>query len=147
MPFVGFRRAGIDSIDVDLPETVMRLVKYWADEVQRTADEPMSTGNVEMFGKINEDVEADDPMLTLERQMMIGGVCALVLASSDKRRLTDAEAEAWLQVLGMALSLEAAKLGISSYEDLDILSEEDGFTLSLLQGLASALTDALDAAV
>lgn len=147
MPFVGFRRAGIDSIDVDLPETVMRLVKYWADEVQRTADEPMSTGNVEMFGKINEDVEADDPMLTLERQMMIGGVCALVIGSSDKRRLTDAEAEAWLQVLGMALSLEAAKLKISSYEDLDILSEEDGFTLSLLQGLASALTDALDAAV
>jgi len=147
MPFVGFRRAGIDSIDVDLPETVMRLVKYWADEVQRTADEPMSTGNVEMFGKINEDVEADDPMLTLERQMMIGGVCALVIGSSDKRRLTDAEAEAWLQVFGMALSLEAAKLKISSYEDLDILSEEDGFTLSLLQGLASALTDALDAAV
>lgn len=141
----GFRRTGPDSIEVELPETIAGLVRDWALEVRRNVDDPTSAGSVEVFGKINEDAESDDPMLALERQLMIDRVCSLVLASWNQPQLTTAEAEAWLQVLGVALSLDAAQHEITSYEDVETLSEDDRVSLGLLQGLSSALAEALDA--
>jgi hypothetical protein len=145
---VGIRIARGDSglIDVEVPGFLRRFVRVTAQAVRASVEDPTSVGHGRLLGPVHES-EDDDPLLVLTRQMAIDGIGVTVDATWRKTRLTDDEAEAWLQALSMALSIRAGELELAGEEDWEHLDQEDQEHLQLIQVLQVLLVEALETAV
>jgi hypothetical protein len=142
---VRIARAGDGVIEVDLPDVLHRFVLLAAEAVRASAGDPGSAGHRRLFGRIDEGADRDDPLATLARQVAIEGAGTAVERTWRSTRLTDDEAEAWLRVLSMALSLRAGELELAVEEDLDALDPRQRAYLEVFQVLQALLVEALDA--
>lgn len=137
------RREG-DAVVVELPARARRFLVDAADAVRRRADDPSSPGFGRLYGPLDESAETDDPLLRLERQSSVEGICGTVTESAHRRELSDAEAEAWLRMLGMAVAVVAADAGIQTEGDLERLDPDRSRLLDLLRSLQLLLARSLD---
>lgn len=137
------RREG-ESIVVELPRRARRFVEERADGVRRSGDDPSAPAFTRLYGRLDESAEHDDPLVTLERQTVIDELCRTVTESARKERLSDAEADAWLRVLGMAVALEAATAGLATDDDVERLDPVRTRLLDLLRSLQVLLAQSLD---
>lgn len=133
-----------DVIVVDLPRRARRFVADTADMVRRTVEDPSSPGFGRLYGRLDEGADADDPLVTFERQTAIDETCTTVIESAHKRVLSDAEGDAWLRTLGMAVALTAAGAGIRTEDDVDRLDPHRTRVLDLLRSLQLLLALGLD---
>jgi hypothetical protein len=140
-----FRRTGPDRIDVRLPRPLLGAVAWAVDAVQHAASSPGTTGFKRLFAPIEAGI-SDDPLATLERQTIIGSVLESAAGSQDRTWLTDAEAEAWLQLLGLALALQMEELGIRTEADRNRLDRRVNARIDAMHALQICLIDALDSA-
>ncbi|MGH9918689.1 MAG: hypothetical protein ACRD6W_07470, partial [Nitrososphaerales archaeon] len=106
-----------EAIEVALPRRARRLLADASAAVQRCVEDPNSPAFGQLYGPLDETADVDDPLFRLERQTAIDDLCASVIQTSNDERLSDTQAEAWLRVLGMAVSLVAANAGIRTEED------------------------------
>lgn len=132
------------TIVVELPNRARRFLVEVTGSVQRSADDPASPGYGRLYGQLDESAEIDDPLLRLERQAAIDEVCRVVIDSSHKEQLSDAEAEAWLSVLGLGVTITAANAGIRSEDDLDHLDRKLSRRLDVLRSLQLLVALGLD---
>lgn len=140
-----FIRAGVDRVVVQLPESVVEFLRVAAERLRRVEEEPGTIAFARLFGQVDAERAADDPAVVLSRQLMIDDVAGSVTASCDKPVISDVEAEAWLELLGMTVAMRAAELGVHSEEARDTLGEDDRAFIAVLQHLQLCLIDALDA--
>lgn len=138
------RRVGPDAIALDLPRWVVPLVADAADRVRRTAQRPGAPGFERLFGRIDESAAVDDPLSVLARQTMFDDVATAVAESLGQTVLSDAQAEAWLQVLSLSLAERAAELGVRDEEDRAALSPAEQRRLDVVYALQLTLIEALD---
>lgn len=132
------------SIDVKLPRRARRLLLGVAAAVQECVDDPSSLAFGRLYGQLDETANIDDPLLRLERQRAIDDLCAMVVESANENRLSDIQAEAWLRVLGMGVSLIAANAEVHVDEDLKRLDRKGAHMLDLLRSLQLLLAYSLD---
>lgn len=138
------RRRGPDRIEVKLPGPVGRVVAWSAEYVLAVSESPDSPGFARLFAPIGETGGPDDPLVTLERQTRLTDLAMAAAATSHRRVLTDGEAEAWLKVLGLALTLRAEDLGIRSEADRAALGGGDDAQLDAIHTVQMWLVRALD---
>ena len=141
-PFV--RRRG-DRIQVRLPAQVTRVVLQAAEAVRRSVDDPAAAGHGRLLARTDESAPAADPLVTFERQVRIGEAADVAAGTWRNPDLSEDEAEAWLQVLGMALGLFAEERGLRTEEDRAALGRDDEAFLSVVHALQLWLASALDA--
>lgn len=137
------RRAN-GSIVVELPRRVRRLLVDTAEAVRRCVEDPSTPAFDQLYGRIDESADVDDPLFGLERQSTIDDVCAVVAETAQSKRLSDAQGEAWLRVLGMAVMVTTAGAGIRTEEDLDRLDAERSQLIDLLRSLQFLVAGSLD---
>lgn len=135
------------AIVVELPDLARDFLVRTAEGVRASAEDPASAGYRRLFAQLDGDAEADDPLVTLERQTAIDEVCRTVTASAHRDRLSDAEAEAWLQVLGMAVAMTTAAAGVQTDDDLADLDPDLTQLLDLMRSLQLLVAFSLDPAV
>lgn len=136
-----------DTIVVELPEWARRFVVDTAEAVQRSVEDPSSPGFERLYGRLDESAEVDDPLVILQRQTTIDEICGTVIGSAPKGGLSELEAEAWLRMLGMAVTIIAANAGIHTDDDLELLDPELAQLLDLLRSLQVLLARSLDPAL
>lgn len=141
---VPFVRAGADRIEVWLPQPVVEFLGLAAERLRRVGGKPGTAAFARLFGQVDEEHDADDPAVVLSRQLMIDDVATSVAASCDKPVISDDEAEAWLELLGMTAAVRAVELGVHSEEARDALGDDDRTFIAVLQHLQLSLIDALD---
>lgn len=139
-----FRRRGADAIEIDLPKVVAEIVRDSATELQRAMEQPGSVAAVRLLAPVDESAEHDDPVVTLSRQTAIDHTIETVLTSWHKRVLSDAEAESWLRLLGLVLSVRAAELDIQTEAQRESISRSDQRFFQLVYVLQLGLMEALD---
>lgn len=139
------RRTGPDAIALDLPPWVRELVADAADRVQHTAAQPGTAAFARLFAPIDESADVDDPLAVLARQTMLDERAAAVAGSAAQGVISDAQAEAWLQVLSLYLAVRAAELGVRTEEERDALAPEAQAGFDAVHALQLALIVALDA--
>ena len=132
------------SIVVELPRRARRFLEDAARAVQRCVEDPSSPGFGQLYGRLEESADVDDPLFSLERQTAIDDICSVVIETAQNARLSDAEAEAWLSTLGMAVTVTAAAAGIRTDEDLDLLDRKRSQLLDLLRSLQLLVARSLD---
>ncbi len=136
--------AGADgSVVVELPRSLRRFVRGAVEAVRRAVADPAAPGHLRVMGRVDADEEHDDPFVTLERQSALDGVLATVAATEGHDRLSQAEAEAWLEVFSLALAVEADRLKIAGDDDMERLGAKELDHLRLLQTLQAMLVVAL----
>lgn len=140
------RRAN-GSIVVELPRRVRRLLVDAAEAVQRCVEDPSSPAFGQLYGRLDESADVDDPLFGLERQSAVDDVCAVVMETAQNKRLSEAQGEAWLRMLGMAVMVTAAGAGIRAEEDLDLLDPERSRLLDVLRALQLLVAASLDPAL
>ncbi|MGH8981088.1 MAG: hypothetical protein ACRDWE_08715 [Acidimicrobiales bacterium] len=128
-----------------LPRTVLQFLGVAAERLRRVDAAPGSAAYARLFGRVDEEHPTDDPVVVLTRQLMVDEIAAAVSASCANSSISDEEAEAWLAVLGMTVSLHASELGVDTDEARDALGDEDRAFIAALQHLQLCLIDALDA--
>jgi hypothetical protein len=138
-----FRRTGPDRIDVRLPRRLAGAIEWAVGSVNRAATSPTAPGFQRLFAPIEEN-NVDDPLATLERQTIIGSVLESAAASRRASRLTVAEAEVWLQLLGLALALQMDELGIRTEADRERLDPSVAARISAIHVIQVCLIAALD---
>ena len=129
---------------VELPRRVRRFVEESAEAVRRSVDDPSAPAFARLYGQLDESAVHGDPLVTLERQTVIDEVCRIVTESARKDRLSDAEADAWLRVLGMAVALVAATAGLATDDDVERLDPGRARHLDLLRSLQLLVAQSLD---
>ncbi len=139
-----FRRLDDGRIALDLPRGVRELVVAAAEQVQETGASPGSRGFDGLFARIDESADVDDPAYVLSRQLAMDELVSVVSASARKQVIEPDEAEAWLKLLGMALSRRAAELGIRTMDDRPPLSAHDEALIHVIYALQVGLIDAID---
>jgi hypothetical protein len=132
------------SIYIGLPPEVRAFMQDRAQEVATTLNDPADEGYGRLCGPVDPSLDDDDPLVRLERQMSIESLCNLVSQSADKEDLTAPEAEAWLQVLTMAASILATRLGLYEQDSTESLDPITKMYFSLSGSLQCALALALD---
>ena len=132
------------TIVVELPRRARRFVVVTAEAVLQSADDPSSLGFGRLYRPIDGSAVFDDPLATLERQTAIDATCRAVIDSAQQKALSDAEAEAWLRMLGMAVAITAANAGVKTEDDLDRLDPKVSRFLDLLRSLQLLLVGGLD---
>lgn len=137
------RRAN-GSIVVDLPRRARRFLVDAAEAVRRCVEDPSSPGFAQLYGPLDQSTDADDPLFSLERQTVIDDICAVVIDTAQNERLSDAQGEAWLRMLGMAVMVTAANAGIHTQEDVDLLDRKGSQPLDLLRSLQLLVARSLD---
>lgn len=115
-----------------------------AERLRETGSSPGSPGFDVLFGRIDESAAIDDPAYVLERQLGVDEVVSVVSASVGKDVIDVREAEAWLKVLGMTLSLRAAELGLRTEADREALGIRDEAVMRAVHALQVGLLDAID---
>jgi hypothetical protein len=138
------RRLGTDAIEIDLPRSVIEILRDSAHELQHAMDQPDSPAVGRLLAQVDESAEHDDPVVTLSRQTAIDETIVTVLSSWHKRVLSDAEAESWLRLLGLVLSVRAAELGVHTEGERAAISRSDERFFQLVYVLQLALIEALD---
>lgn len=137
------RRAN-GTIVVELPLRARRFVVDAAQLVRHCAEDPSSPAFGQLYRRLDESADVDDPLFNLERQTAIDDICATVVETAHAERLRDAQAEAWLRTLGMAVMLVAAGAGVRTEDDLDLLDRRRTELLDLLRSLQLLLARCLD---
>lgn len=140
-----FARRGPGRIAVHLPGTVVEFLGVAAERLRRVGEEPGTSAYDRLFGQVDEEHSVDDPAVVLTRQLMIDEIADAVIASCAKPVISDDEAEAWLEVLGMTVAVRATELGVHSDAARDALEPDDRAFIAALQHLQLCLIDALDA--
>jgi hypothetical protein len=138
------RRRGAGAIEVDLPKGMTELVRDAADQLRRSMDQPGSAAAARLFGRLDESTDHDDPVVTLRRQAAIDEIVEAVSSSWHKRVLSDSEAESWLEMLGLVLSVRAAELGLHTEQDREVIARSDERFIQLIYAVQLALIEALD---
>ena len=139
------RRAGPNAIALDLPRWVTDLVAEAAERVRGIAERPGTAGFERIFSQVDESAAVDDPLTVLARQTMLDELAATVAESVDRHVISDAQAEAWLQILSLFLAERAAELGIRREEERAALAPEVQEALDVVYALQLALIEALEA--
>ncbi len=139
-----FRRLEDGRIALDLPRGVREFVIAAAERVQETGSSPGTLGFDGLFGSIDQSADVDDPAYVLSRQLAVDELASVVSASARKQVIEPDEAEAWLKLLGMALSRRAAELGIRTTDDRPTMSAHDEAVVRVIYALQVGLIDAID---
>lgn len=129
---------------MQLPRTVVEFLGAAAERIRRVGEEPATLAYGRLFGHVDEEHPTDDPAVVLTRQLMIDEIAASVAASAAKSSISDSEAEAWLELLGMTIAVHAAELGVHSDDARDALHPKERAFIAALQHLQLCLIDALD---
>lgn len=98
-----------------------------------------------LLAPLDESASADDPLVTLTRQHALDEVFDTVESSASRHTLSDAEAESWLEALGLVLAARTAQLGLRTEEDRRRLSRRDEAFLQVVYAVQLGLMEALDA--
>ena len=139
-----FEKSADGSIAVTLPAPWSGVMTDLADGVLERLSAPTSVGGKRLLGPINPELDCDDPLRTWERESVLEKVAKDVRETAQNTTLNEDQAEAWLQLLGMATAMVAAELGIGSEEDLERFDGELGMPLAIMQLLQVCLITALD---
>lgn len=134
-----------DRIEVHLGGPVAAVVLRAAETVRRSAEDPAVPGHDRLHARTEASAPAIDPLVTLERQVRIAEAAEVVAATWRNADLSEDEAEAWLQVLGMAVGVFAEERGLRTEEDRAALAQDDETFLSVVHALQLWLAGALDA--
>ncbi len=145
MARVRIEGAGDGSVVVEFPRSVRRFVRGAVEAVRRAVADPTAPGHLRVMSRVDADEEHEDPIVTLERQSALDRVLATVTATEGNDRLSDAEAEAWLEVLSLALAVEADRLKLVGDDDVERLGGKELDHLRMLQMLQAMLVVALEA--
>jgi hypothetical protein len=139
-----FRRAGAGLIEVDLPPWLVDFMVTATDRIRGSLEQPGTPAFGRLNSPIEEAADVDDPLVVLSRQTMLDEVVSAVSASVRSRLITDADAEAWLKLLGLALAARAAELGVRSEEHREALSSDDEGFFGVAHTLQLLLIEVLD---
>lgn len=97
-----------------------------------------------LLAPLDESAFADDPLVTLMRQHALDEVFDTVESSAPRSTLSDAEAESWLEALGLVLAARTAQLGLRTEEDRRRVSRRDEAFFQVVYALQLGLMEALD---
>jgi hypothetical protein len=134
------------SVIVELPRHLRRFVRESAERVAHAATDPSALGHARLMGRVDVDEDHDDPLVKLARQSGVDQALATVAATSGHDLLSATEAEAWLEVLSLALAVEATRLGVVNDGDLERMDPSELEQLRLLQALQAMLVASLSPA-
>ena len=133
------------GIEVALPAWVTSLLVSSVRDVHRDVEVPGSVAARRLLAPIDESAADDDPIVTLMRQHALDEVFDTVESSLERALLTDAEAESWLEALGLVLAARMAQLGVRTEEDRRRVGRRDEAFLQVVYGVQLGLMEALDA--
>lgn len=131
-------------IEVDLPSAVVRVLAEEAEHVRSASESPGCPGFTRLHARVEEDRDADEPAVVLDRELSIDTLTGLVIDSVAKRVISTDDAEAWLRVLGMALACIAAEEGITDEDSLANVAPDASSRIDLVRAVQVALLEALD---
>ena len=138
------RRHGPGRIEVDLAPWVLDFLESSAQRIRDAPDDPGSVAFSRLFARVEESGGLDEPLVMLFRQEMLEEIASTVTRSCRKRLISDDEAEAWLKLLGMALSVRCAELGVRTEEDRSAIDAEDDQLIAAVHVLQMLLIEALE---
>lgn len=133
------------GIEVALPAWVTSLLVSSVREVRRDVEVPGSVAARRLLAPLDESATDDDPIVTLMRQHALDEVFDTVESSAERTLLTDAEAESWLEALGLVLAARMAQLGVRTEEDRRRVGRRDEAFLQVVYAVQVGLIEALDA--
>lgn len=135
------------GLRVALPTPVRRFVRQAALDVGREVAGPEPGGEAGGAGAgapVGSGPGAPDAAMETARREAARDAVATVTATWRSAHLDRDQGEAWLQVLGMALSGRAGRLGLTTEDQVDTLGRRDRAALELIQVLQVLLVQALD---
>lgn len=127
-----------------MPDWITALLQSSVQSLRRDVETPGSPAAQRLLAPMDESTANDDPLVTLMRQRALDDVFETVEATAGRRILTDAEAEAWLEALGLVLAAKTAQLGIRTETDRHGLGWREEAFLQVVYALQIGLIDALD---
>lgn len=133
------------GIEMALPGWVTSLVASSVHELRAEVERPGSDAARRLLAPIDESARDDDPLVTLMRQHALDEVLGAVEHSTGRPVLSEAEAESWLEALGLLLAARAAQLGVHTETDRRAVRRSDEAFLQLVYALQLGLIEALDA--
>lgn len=129
------------KIFVPLPEgnllvVMPPLLRTWLCALARALDAaataeqgPMS---LNLFGPVNPELDQDDVVVVLQRQMAVDAATAEVLDNSTATEITIDQGFDWLRVIQLGLRAVSGPLGDQLILELDVTSELLASVLSML---------------
>lgn len=133
------------GIELALPGWVTSLVASSVREVRAEVERPGSDAARRLLAPIDESARDDDPLVTLMRQHALDEVLGTLEQSTGHRVLSEAEAESWLEGLGLLLAARAAQLGVRTEADRRAVRRRDEAFLQVVYAVQLGLIEALDA--
>lgn len=127
-----------------MPGGVTSLVRSSLRQLRADMDAPGSMAAHRLLAPMDESADHDDPVLTLMRQHALDDVFETVERTAQQGLLSDAEAECWLEALGLLLAARAAQLGVRTEEDRRAVTRRDEGFLHVVYAIQLGLMEALD---
>lgn len=128
-----------------MPDWVVTLLQSSMRRVRTELETPGSPAAMRLLSPMEESAAHDDPLVTLMRQHALDDVFDTVESTAGRRLLTDAEAETWLEALGLVLATTMARLGVRTETDRHGLRRRDEAIIQVVYAVQLGLIDALDA--
>ena len=138
-----FRRVP-EGIALDLPSSL----RIWlANMAQKTSDDAVTMEDPvhrRLLGPIDPSKDHDDPVTELQRQFAVEGSLGVLIETSNNEVLNEEQAEDWIRALQLILAATAARMAITTEDDLGRLNDAENEVVTTLQAGISLMIDALD---
>lgn len=138
-------RRTASGIEVALPAWVTSTLAAAVHQVRRDVSTPGTAAVRRLLAPMDESASDDDPIVTLTRQHELDNVLACMAATVDRRVLSDAEAETWVEALGLLLAARAAALGVRTDEERRSVGRRDEAFLQVVYAVQVGLMESLAA--